>query len=56
MHGIAGGIIFFAVIVTLMDVAAMKEREFYMKFALVFLACSVFQVVSFMIKDDIVHK
>jgi hypothetical protein len=42
MHGIAGGIIFFSVIVTLMDVASMKEREIYMKFALIFLACSLF--------------
>jgi len=43
MHGVAGGIIFFAVIVSLMDIASMKEREVYMKFALIFLACSVFK-------------
>jgi hypothetical protein len=51
MHGYASSIIFFAVVVSLMDVAGMEDREFYMQYALLFMLCTVFQVISHSIKE-----
>ena len=59
MHVIAGFIILAAVILNMIDITDTKpaeQKEMYMHYALLFLLCSLFDVISHALKESIVRS
>lgn len=56
IHAISGFIILTAVAINLIDLADEEYREMYMKYTLLFMCCSLFDVISHAIKESIVRS
>jgi len=57
IHVVAGFIILFAVVLNMIDIANLKaDKDSYMRYALLFLLCSLFDVVSHALKESIVRS